>query len=70
MQVLGLSGMYFDAGVVELKNNLLLFHKGKYSVHKKIMLILVRTGFPIFSTYHFYINIFKLVTSLISEASF
>ena len=70
MQVLGLSGMYFDAVVVEVKKNLLLFHKSKYSVHKKIMLILVRTGFPVFSTFLFYTNIFKLVTSLISEASF
>ena len=69
MQILGLSGMYFDAVVLEVKKNLLLFHQSKYSVHKKIMLILVRTGFPIFSTYRFYINIFKLVTSLISEAS-
>ena len=69
MQILGLSGIYFDAVVLEVKKNLLLFHKSKYSVRKKIILILVRTGFPIFSTYRFYINIFKLVTSLISEAS-
>ena len=40
IEILGLSGMHFDAVIVEVKKNLLLFHKSKYSVHKKIMFIL------------------------------